>query len=95
MGALPLPQGNKNRLVYDMKNQGSTFLPGKLVRIARRGRPQARLHPAEYYPQIAVENPRDSPSRDSHESTVGGRAVGAPEAGTVRFQRSSALSGRS
>ena len=26
------PQGKKNRLVYDMKNQGSTFLPGKLAR---------------------------------------------------------------
>jgi Zn-dependent metalloprotease len=32
MAALQSPEGKKNRLVYDMKNQGSTFLPGKLVR---------------------------------------------------------------
>jgi len=32
MTALPSPEGKKNRLVYDMKNKGSSFLPGKLVR---------------------------------------------------------------
>src|SRR5262245_65864102 len=32
MAALPSPEGKKNRLVYDMKTQGSSFLPGKLVR---------------------------------------------------------------
>jgi Zn-dependent metalloprotease len=32
MTAVPSPAGTKNRLVYDMKNQGSSFLPGKLVR---------------------------------------------------------------
>jgi Zn-dependent metalloprotease len=32
MAALPSPQSKKHRLVYDMKHQGSTFLPGKLVR---------------------------------------------------------------
>ena len=32
MTAVPSPEGKKNRLVYDMKNQGSSFLPGTLVR---------------------------------------------------------------
>ena len=32
MTALPSPGARKDRLVYDMKNQGSSFLPGKLVR---------------------------------------------------------------
>jgi Zn-dependent metalloprotease len=32
MTAMPSPEGKKNRLVYDMKTQGSSFLPGKLVR---------------------------------------------------------------
>jgi Zn-dependent metalloprotease len=32
MAALPSPEGKKNRLVYDMDHQGSSFLPGKLVR---------------------------------------------------------------
>ena len=32
MAAVPSPAGKKDRLVYDMKNQGSTFLPGTLVR---------------------------------------------------------------
>ena len=32
MTAMPSPEGKKNRLVYDMKHQGSSFLPGTLVR---------------------------------------------------------------
>jgi Zn-dependent metalloprotease len=32
MAAVPSPAATKTRLVYDMKNQGSSFLPGKLVR---------------------------------------------------------------
>ena len=32
MAAVPSPGAKKNRLVYDMENQGSSFLPGKLVR---------------------------------------------------------------
>ena len=32
MAAIPSATGKKDRLVYDMKNQGSSFLPGKLVR---------------------------------------------------------------
>lgn len=32
MAALPSPARKKDRLVYDMKNQGSSFLPGTLVR---------------------------------------------------------------
>lgn len=32
MAALPSPGRKKDRLIYDMKNQGSTFLPGTLVR---------------------------------------------------------------
>ena len=32
MTAVPSPAARKDRLIYDMKNQGSTFLPGKLVR---------------------------------------------------------------
>ena len=32
MVALPSADGTKQRLIYDMKQQGSTFLPGKLVR---------------------------------------------------------------
>jgi Zn-dependent metalloprotease len=32
MTAAPSPDGKKNRLIYDMKNQGSSFLPGTLVR---------------------------------------------------------------
>ena len=35
MTALPSPEGKKNRLVYDMKGEGSSFLPGKLVRSER------------------------------------------------------------
>jgi len=32
MAAIPSPTATKNRLVYDMKNKGASFLPGKLVR---------------------------------------------------------------
>jgi Zn-dependent metalloprotease len=32
MAAVPSPGAKKNRLIYDMQNQGSSFLPGKLVR---------------------------------------------------------------
>lgn len=32
MAAIPSPAGKKERLVYDMKRQGSSALPGKLVR---------------------------------------------------------------
>lgn len=32
MTAVPSPEAKKNRLVYDMENQGSSFLPGELVR---------------------------------------------------------------
>ena len=32
MTAQPSPEAKKNRLVYDMKNQGSSFLPGTLAR---------------------------------------------------------------
>lgn len=32
MAALPSPERKKDRLVYDMKHQGSSFLPGTLVR---------------------------------------------------------------
>ncbi|MEZ5284803.1 MAG: M4 family metallopeptidase [Vicinamibacterales bacterium] len=32
MTAIPSPAAKKDRLVYDMQRQGSTFLPGKLVR---------------------------------------------------------------
>ena len=32
MAAIPSATGKKDRLVYDMKNQGSSLLPGKLVR---------------------------------------------------------------
>jgi Zn-dependent metalloprotease len=32
MSAFPSPEGKKERLIYDMKNRGSSFLPGKLVR---------------------------------------------------------------
>ena len=32
MAAIPSATGKKDRNVYDMKNQGSSFLPGKLVR---------------------------------------------------------------
>jgi len=32
MAAAVSPDGKKDRLVYDMRNQGSTFLPGRLVR---------------------------------------------------------------
>jgi len=32
MAALPSPERKKHRLVYDMKGQGSSFLPGTLVR---------------------------------------------------------------
>ena len=32
MAAMPSPSGKKDRLIYDMRNQGSSFLPGKLVR---------------------------------------------------------------
>ena len=32
MAALPSPEGTRNRLVYDMKGKGSSFLPGTLVR---------------------------------------------------------------
>ena len=40
MAALPSPEGKKNRLVYDMKTKGSSFLPGKLVR--REGDPKKK-----------------------------------------------------
>ena len=39
MAAIPSAAGKKERLVYDMKGQGSTFLPGKLVR--REGDPKS------------------------------------------------------
>jgi Zn-dependent metalloprotease len=32
MAAVPSPGAKKTRLIYDMENQGSSFLPGKLVR---------------------------------------------------------------
>ena len=32
MTAVPSPEAKKNRLVYDMENQGSSFLPGTLAR---------------------------------------------------------------
>jgi Zn-dependent metalloprotease len=32
MTAVPSPDGKKDRLIYDMRNQGSSFLPGRLVR---------------------------------------------------------------
>jgi Zn-dependent metalloprotease len=32
MAALPSPEAKKHRLIYDMKNMGSSFLPGTLVR---------------------------------------------------------------
>ncbi|MGC4083920.1 MAG: hypothetical protein QM736_17875 [Vicinamibacterales bacterium] len=32
MAAIPSAVGKKERLIYDMKHQGSTFLPGTLVR---------------------------------------------------------------
>lgn len=35
MAALPSPERTKHRLVYDMKGQGSSFLPGKLARSER------------------------------------------------------------
>ncbi len=40
LAALPSPEGKKHRLVYDMKHQGSSFLPGKLVR--REGDPRSK-----------------------------------------------------
>ena len=40
MAALPSPESKKHRLVYNMKNQGSTFLPGKLVR--SEGEPKSK-----------------------------------------------------
>ena len=40
MAAIPSATGKKDRLVYDMKNQGSSFLPGKLVR--REGDPKSK-----------------------------------------------------
>lgn len=39
MAAIPSAAGKKERLVYDMKGQGSSFLPGKLVR--REGDPKS------------------------------------------------------
>lgn len=39
MAAIPSAAGKKERLVYDMKQQGSSFLPGKLVR--REGDPKS------------------------------------------------------
>ena len=39
MSAIPSPDGRKDRLVYDMKGLGSTFLPGTLVR--REGDPRS------------------------------------------------------
>ncbi len=32
MAAMPSPERGKNRLIYDLRHQGSTYLPGKLVR---------------------------------------------------------------
>jgi Zn-dependent metalloprotease len=32
MTAVPSPEARRNRLIYDMQNRGSSFLPGKLVR---------------------------------------------------------------
>jgi len=40
MAALPSPDGKKDRLVYDAKNKGSSFLPGKLVR--KEGEPKSK-----------------------------------------------------
>jgi Zn-dependent metalloprotease len=39
MAALPSPDRKKDRLVYDMRHQGSGFLPGTLVR--REGEPKS------------------------------------------------------
>jgi Zn-dependent metalloprotease len=39
MAAVPSPARGKDRLIYDMRNQGSTMLPGKLVR--REGDPKS------------------------------------------------------
>jgi len=38
MSAIPSPAGTKTRLVYDMKKQGASFLPGKLVRSEGQGK---------------------------------------------------------
>lgn len=39
MAAIPSADGKKERLIYDMRHQGSSFLPGRLVR--REGEPKS------------------------------------------------------